>query len=173
MDRSPRYIPAPSMSAVPLPQQLTVIALHATMPFAFAACPIASANARIGAIDWNRMMPVLLPVAAGAAVVGALVAAVANRSDSGRTRIACAIATGIANPLLSSMLGGIFAAILSVVSLGHIANVSLYWSAMWLPLSMAEAPFWTLATCALLALATAALVARPWHATNVEASPRP
>jgi hypothetical protein len=38
---------------------------------------------------------------------------------------------------------------------------------------MAEAPFWTLATCALLALATAALVARPWHATNVEAAPRP
>lgn len=143
------------------------------MPFAFAACPIASANARIGAIDWSRLMPVLLPVAAGAVVVGALVVAVANRCDSSRTRIACAIATAIANPLLSSVLGGIFAAILSVVSLGHIANVSLYWSAMWLPLSIAEAPFWTLATCAVLALATAALVARPWRGPDVRTTPRP
>ena len=154
-------------------RSLLTIAIHAAMPFAFAACPIASANARVGAIDWHRMLPVLLPVTAGAVVVGALVVAATNRCDSSKARIACAVATAIANPLLSSMLGGIFAAILSVVSLGHIANVSLYWSAMWLPLSMAEAPLWTLATCALLAMATAALVARPWRGPNDEAAPRP
>ena len=142
-------------------RSLLTIALHAAMPFAFAACPIVNADARIGSIDWLRMMPVLLPVVGGATVVGAACVAAAHHAKASRALGVTAVVFAFANPLLASLLGAAFAAALSVLSLGHVANVSPYWSFVWLPLSMLEAPLWTLAVCALLAVATRLLLPQP------------
>lgn len=136
-------------------RSLLTIALHAAMPFAFAACPIVNADARIGSIDWLRMMPVLLPVVGGATVVGAACVAAAQRAKASRALGITAVVFAFANPFLASLAGAALAAVLSVLSLGHVANISPYWSFVWLPLSMLEAPLWTFAACALLAVATA------------------
>ncbi len=138
-----------------LARPLLAIALHAAMPFAFALCPIVNESARVGSIDWIRMMPVLLPVVSGAALVGALFVIVASRSRTRRGLVFAAAGFALGSPFLSSLVGALLAAIVSGLSLGHIQNLSPYWSLMWLPLSMLEAPAWTFALCLLLAAATA------------------
>lgn len=154
-------------------RSLLTIALHAAMPFAFAVCPIVNADARIGSIDWLRMMPVLLPVVGGATVVGAACVAAAQRAKNRRSFAATATAFAFASPFLASLAGSALAAALSVLSLGHVANISPYWSLVWLPLSMLEAPLWTFAVCALLAVATAITAPPPDVATNAGAARSP
>lgn len=147
---------------------LLTIALHAAMPFAFAVCPVG--NARVGGLDWPRMLPVLLPVVAGSVLVGAALVLAARRAQTTKARIACAVVFAFAGPMIASLLGAILATVLSVLSLGAIANVSPYWSFVWIPLVMLQAPLLTFATSAACAVLTALLLGPALNGTKTEAA---
>ncbi len=149
-------------------RSLLTIALHAAMPFAFAVCPLG--NVGTGGLDWGRMLPVLLPVVAGAVLVGAALVAAARLAQAKKSRIACAVVFAFVGPMIASLFGAILAAALSVLSLGSIANVSPYWSFVWIPLVMLQAPLLTLSTSAACAALTALLLAPALGGPKTEAA---
>lgn len=149
-------------------RSLLTIAAYAAMPFVFAVCPLG--NVGTGGLDWSRMLPVLLPVVAGSVLVGAALVAAARRTQQKKSRIACAVVFAFVGPMIASLFGAILAAALSVLSLGSIANVSPYWSFVWIPLVMLQAPLLTFATSAACAVLTALLLAPALDGPKTEAA---
>ncbi|MEQ1632545.1 MAG: hypothetical protein ABL997_09240 [Planctomycetota bacterium] len=140
-----------------LRNQLLTLLVWAAYPFVLVILTLVLG--RDTAVDWQRLLPVLLPVTGGFVVAAAMLMFVLRLLETSAGRIAWTVGLSFASPMVAAATGVVLYMALSVLSFGTLGgDFGLFALVSLMPMLILQAPLAYCGSAVLLSLATGVLL---------------
>lgn len=147
----------PDNSRRELRNQLLSLLVWAAYPFALVLLTLVLG--RDTAVDWQRLLPVLLPVTGGFVVTAAMLMFVLRLLETSAGRIAWTVGLSFASPMVAAATGVVLYMALSVLSFGTLGgDFGLFALVSLMPMLILQAPLAYVGCSVVLLIATGLLL---------------